>query len=502
MARAARIPCLLATLALACASESGPSDTSPDASAGVDPSWRQVFADLPGALISVWGRSDHDVWSVGSDTRDGRGALILHYDGTAWERRVLGLAHDLWWVNGLASGPIFMSGSEGVIVRVDGERYEVMATPPTLGIAYGVWAASATDVWAVGGDPLHGTGSFVWRYDGSVWAVVDVPTPTDVGAYYKVWGTRPDDVWIAGLQGTLLHFDGALWSMVDAGLSDPLFTVNTRPGGHTVAVGGFDLGVMLERPKDAAWSVVALPPGTRQLFGVWLADERGYAVGADATILEGGDGAWSPVTTGLPTDKTLHAVWVDDAAGVWAVGGDVFVPPLGAGVMVHHGTTVSTTITDVSLTATVQDAGLVAEGGAPGPRDAGDGGSEEGGPDATVDAPPPPPPLEPGEIECGGQICPVGVHQCCFDQADVLPPQCIDASATCPAGFYSAGCDQADDCAAGEVCCLEVFFQGGGISAISCKTTCFTNELCSTSDECAGSTCVPLSFLSRYRECL
>src|SRR5262245_43354297 len=43
--------------------------------------WSLVFNKLPGALISVWGTSENDVWTVGGDPGDG--PTVLHYDGTS-----------------------------------------------------------------------------------------------------------------------------------------------------------------------------------------------------------------------------------------------------------------------------------------------------------------------------------------------------------------------------------------------------------------------------------
>src|SRR5262249_40573448 len=49
-----------------------------------DAHWQIVLREEPGALLSIWGTSAHDVWLVGGDPGDGHGPMVLHYDGAAW----------------------------------------------------------------------------------------------------------------------------------------------------------------------------------------------------------------------------------------------------------------------------------------------------------------------------------------------------------------------------------------------------------------------------------
>src|SRR4051812_16763384 len=62
------------------------------------PKWSMVATKLPSALLSVWGTSEHDVWTVGSDSGDG--PLVMHFDGSAWTRLNTGVSGNLWWVFG------------------------------------------------------------------------------------------------------------------------------------------------------------------------------------------------------------------------------------------------------------------------------------------------------------------------------------------------------------------------------------------------------------------
>ena len=77
MIRRARIErvCLLA-LVLALGGVFG--CTSDDDSSAADEPWHKVFEGLSQALLSVWGASSTDVWTVGADVSDGTGHAMLN----------------------------------------------------------------------------------------------------------------------------------------------------------------------------------------------------------------------------------------------------------------------------------------------------------------------------------------------------------------------------------------------------------------------------------------
>lgn len=71
----------------------------------------------------------------------------------------------------------------------------------------GVWGSSAGDVFAVGD---NGT---ILHYDGSSWTVMDHPGPKWV--LNDVWGAAGNDVYAVGDLGLILHYDGVSWSMME-----------------------------------------------------------------------------------------------------------------------------------------------------------------------------------------------------------------------------------------------------------------------------------------------
>ncbi|MBT3362097.1 MAG: hypothetical protein HN929_07500 [Chloroflexi bacterium] len=98
------------------------------------------------------------------------------------------------------AGAFTGSGNDTRIIPTywDGQSY------PPQGIALNsVWGSSSTDVFAVG---LYGS---VIHYDGCVWTVMDDGTDEDL---YGVWGSSAYNVFAVGNRGTILHYDGSTWT--------------------------------------------------------------------------------------------------------------------------------------------------------------------------------------------------------------------------------------------------------------------------------------------------
>jgi hypothetical protein len=302
-----------------------------------EPGWQIVASKLPGAMMSVWGTSASDVFVVGGDTRDGHGPNAQHFDGTAWTRLDTGQsAGNLWWVFGFPGGPVYMGGDGGTILRYQGGSFTRMTTPG-IGTVFGIWGASNSDLWAVGGDPGGQSGGFAWRLSGGdTWATAP-GFPTDLpmtDAIWKMYGRSASDAWMVGTRGKALHWDGSALALTTTGAGESLFTVHADEGGY-VAVGGAGTGVILENTGNG-WQN-ASPSGAAPLVGVCLSAQAAYAVGQDGAVYTRDATTWSKVHTGLTIDESFHAVWIDPTGGVWAVGGEVSTPPYVNGIVVHLG---------------------------------------------------------------------------------------------------------------------------------------------------------------------
>jgi len=298
------------------------------------PAWRFVDRHLPAALLSVWGTAADDVYAVGGDTGDGTGPLFVHFDGTSWARIATGHTGNLWWVTG-AGGAIFLGGDGGAVLRYEAGAVTKLTTPGT-GTVFGIWAASETDVWAVGGAIGGARGAFAWRLEGQTFTEVPgFPTAlTDSAAIWKMYGRSANDAWMVGTNGALVRWDGQSLTSLSAGTGESLFTVHADASRY-VAVGGFGTGLIVEN-AGAMWENVS-PTAVPGLVGVVLSDDDGYAVGQEGTILRQRGPTWELEDLGVTLDETLHSAWIDPDGGVWAVGGQVLTLPLVDGVMMYRG---------------------------------------------------------------------------------------------------------------------------------------------------------------------
>ncbi|HET9954439.1 MAG TPA: vanadium-dependent haloperoxidase [Polyangiaceae bacterium] len=304
--------------------------------------WSQVEQSQGAALLSVHGTSDRDVWFSGAD--DGTGPLLVHYDGTSFQRIPSGVRGDLWWTHAtVPGGPVFFGGADANLLRYQDGRFERLTTPG-LGkhTVYGVWAASSTDVYAVGS--AAGRNGFIWHYDGQSFRDLALPADMpqndkhDVPGLFKVWGTSARDVWVVGGNGVVLRGNAERgFQRLPSMSQSTLFTVHAHDG-RVVIVGGGDGGVLFEAEGDEIRELT--PAASPLLQGACVANDGAvWAVGMGGSIYESRGGSFEPVDPGIDFTATqsLHATWVDPSGGVWAVGGNVLTPKLDAGIAIHRG---------------------------------------------------------------------------------------------------------------------------------------------------------------------
>jgi hypothetical protein len=300
--------------------------------------WSAPAEELEVALLSVGGTSPTDVWAAGAD--GGPGGVLLHFDGTAWTRMVTDQKYDLWWVHALASDRIIVGGAGATVLFWDGTTFTRQRVPGRAAdTVFGVWAASADDVWAVGG--RAGRYGFLWHYDGTTWTSVSLPDDTplnaagELPALFKVWGRASNDVYAVGSDGLMLHYDGTAWTRIPTTTTETLFTVHGNAD-QVIAVGA--MGSVL----DATGANIG-PEGAALLQGAHVTPEgEAWITGANGSIWRRRPGgSWERQSTNLAArPESLHAVWADSTGNVWTVGGGVLSPALDKGVLFQLGATV------------------------------------------------------------------------------------------------------------------------------------------------------------------
>jgi len=321
------VACGLLTASLAgCGSDSG---GTADATTGKQ-LWTVVQEKLPGALLSVWGTSSTDVWTVGARDKTAQKPMALHHDGTAWTQLDTGATGDLWWVFGPDANTVWMVGSEGKILRYDRASKTFTAlTSPTDATLYGIWGAGDGTLWAVGGyvgkDPVTKLPrqSVVVKVSGDkAELVTDLPPGIEPGAiFFKVWGSAANDVWVVGELGTVLRYDGTSWKLEILPNNPRLVTLHGSSANDMVVVGGQTGGVILERNNGGAW-LDASPQYQSPFNGVFVRDGKAIASGMNTSVFQRTATGWTDLPI-PPTEFDFHACWIDPAGSFWFAGGNI-----------------------------------------------------------------------------------------------------------------------------------------------------------------------------------
>lgn len=128
------------------------------------------------------------------------GDRAFRFDGTAWTREPLGTNDWIRWIRKDAKGSLFAEAEqpnrgEGppvrALLRKEGDHWERVATLSSA--MDGVWANSASDVWAVGRDGM------IDHWDGTSWQHSRIDADVYLNAAWGIDGV----MWAAGNDGSM-----------------------------------------------------------------------------------------------------------------------------------------------------------------------------------------------------------------------------------------------------------------------------------------------------------
>jgi len=218
------------------------------------PVWSEITDLVPSTtMYSLWAESENNIIAVG---RDGQ---IWQWNGAQWTQLPNADSHDLFAVDGNASGGVMAVGDRGTMLRRingsfvksppvvysdlhdvwpsstgeffivgdDGIIMKAAATSASDQAAaigtplLSIWGAGDTDIFAVGVDGV------ILHYDGGQWANMTSPTTELLAA---IDGTSATDVYAVGGNGTIIHYDGANWTPIESHTSNLLQTCCTACG--------------------------------------------------------------------------------------------------------------------------------------------------------------------------------------------------------------------------------------------------------------------------------
>jgi hypothetical protein len=184
-------------------------------------------------------------------------------------------------------------------------------TPKPL---HAVWGGRRDDVWAVGETTggLTGVNGIVLHWNGAAWSQVSCGKTPDL---HTTWGTAPNDVWAGGAGsgvGGVVHWDGTRWSAPFT--TDHAISKIWGSGREVWMVDGTDL----PRQWDAATLSKAAYGGNRtvSVWGAAPGDVRAAGDGGRIVHWNGAD--WRVVASG--TTQALTDLWGSGPDDVWAVG--------------------------------------------------------------------------------------------------------------------------------------------------------------------------------------
>ena len=97
-------------------------------------------------------------------------------------------------------------------------------------------------------------------------------------------------------------------------------------------------------------------------------------------------------------------------------------------------------------------------------------------------------PCDPKSIFCNGAGCDTTSHYCCAKSATAQ--SCVADGTKC--ADNSLHCDEAADCASGQICCFvaKSISAGDTVCATSCSGGAFSVQLCRTNGECGSGKCL------------
>jgi hypothetical protein len=281
-------------------------------------------------LLAVDAASTGDVWAAGfsasANPFDPQSqTLVLHWGGSGWSvvespnptmpgggdsvNELYGVAaagpNDVWVVGKTAD----FTTSQSLILHWNGVDWTDMSTPDEgdAGWLTAVEVVSPDDVWAVGFNSVNFLQvNLIKHWDGVSWTNVTAP---NVGPFVNqlqaVSATSPNSVWAVGFhleifgvnqvyQTSVLHWDGAAWSVVPSPnrsqLNNYLFDVVGVAAGNAWAVGFWDNGAqlltMIQRWDGFQWNVLSSSPNAsdslNELTGVVsVGPNAAWAVGQE-----------------------------------------------------------------------------------------------------------------------------------------------------------------------------------------------------------------------------
>lgn len=188
-----------------------------------------------------------------------------------------------------------------------------------------VWGSSASDVWAVGGDP-DGTGPAVLHWDGAGWTRLSTAgAGADTGDLWWVFGFAGGPVYMGGSSGRILRWQDGAFTRLTTPTTDSVFGIWGSSPTDVWAVGGAEGGASggfaWKLDGDAFVPAAGFPAGVAERGACWKVSGSGpddvWIVGTDGLAIRWNGLAFDELD--LDTGESLFTV--TQAGGQFAAAG-------------------------------------------------------------------------------------------------------------------------------------------------------------------------------------
>ncbi len=285
-----------------------------------DTTWRStVLVSVSSGLASTWaatrlgGALYEDVVSLHSIDANNAFAVnllgdVFRWNGSTWSVAARGALYGTQFlaVHGASAGSVMAVGTNGVTLYFDGSIWTIKNSGTTNRLN-SVFLESASSGFAVG---ANGT---ALRWNGSSWSVSSTGSSRTLNSVWASGG----GAFAVGSNGEVLRFVNGSWSRQSVPTTESLSGVSGTSSANVVAVGSF--GTVLSF-NGTVWSTVNNNGIVADLYAVSAVsatDPRRYIASDDGLLLLS-NGSLSRVTT--PYTPRMFSVAIDAAGSVWAGG--------------------------------------------------------------------------------------------------------------------------------------------------------------------------------------
>lgn len=274
-------------------------------------------------LFAIDGNDQGQAWAVGDD------GIILHFDGTDWQREASPTQVNLRAVTCAADNTVYAAGGEGTVLKRDATGQWTNLDCPLSSGFHAVLVMDDGTLLLAGGRYFVDQGGFrgeLVRYQNGVFQALNFSDPMP---RLRALKSYKGGVLIVGDQGHLYYLHDLRLDKLESNSRHDLMDIVVLSTGEALVVG--DFGTIMTAAEDftqalappplapdaSPWELMTVP-STRQLWGFTEGpDGTCYACGEAGTVLRLQGDTWEALPA--PSDLAVHCVW-DSGAGLYAAG--------------------------------------------------------------------------------------------------------------------------------------------------------------------------------------